>query len=195
MIRDNYIYSTNMITSLKAEDHSVFYFYFDIRDQSKAKVTYKGLLSSLMLDIGLQLNHAELKDLHERYSSGRSQMPAAAMQKAIFTLLEKASVPAYIFIDAMDECQVEDHHRVVGFIQGLLKLGLKIHISITCRYAASSIGIEPDIKGLFEIMLAESVVATDIQKHIQKALNEYRPSFIGIKDEVEEALIIGAHGQ
>jgi hypothetical protein len=149
-----------------------------------------------MLDIGLQVDCAELKSLYEKYNSGRNQMPADAMQATTFQLLQKmAYAPAYIFIDAMDECQVGDHHQVAELILGLLKLGPKIHIFITCRYSASSIGVEPDIKGFFEIVLAENVVATDIQKHIQKALNQYRSSFIGIKDEVEKALIISAHGQ
>ncbi|KAF5337868.1 hypothetical protein D9758_016135 [Tetrapyrgos nigripes] len=54
---------TKAIASLKAENHDVLYFYFDTRDQSKAKATYRGILASLMLDMGLQFNSAQLKSL------------------------------------------------------------------------------------------------------------------------------------
>jgi hypothetical protein len=183
--------STNVITSLKSEGHSVFYFYFDTRDQSKAKITYKGLLSSLMLDIGLQVDQAELKSLYEKYNTGRTQMPTDAMQATAIKLLEKMSAPAYIVIDAMDECEGHEQPLVTAFIRKLLQSPSRINIFATCRYPAANIGIN---SAAYQISLQDTELISDIDKHVQKALQE-KSLFVDIQEEVRGALVNGAHGQ
>jgi hypothetical protein len=94
-----------------------------------------------MLDIGLQVDPAELKNMYEKYNSGRTQMPTNAMQAMAIKLLEKMSAPAYIFIDAMDECEGQDQPLVTAFIRKLLQFTSQINIFVTCRYPADNIGI------------------------------------------------------
>ncbi|KAF5310511.1 hypothetical protein D9758_019073 [Tetrapyrgos nigripes] len=60
---------TNVITSLKTEGHTVFYFYFDTLNQTKVKGTCKGLLSSIMLSTGIEFNQTVLQDLYQQYAS------------------------------------------------------------------------------------------------------------------------------
>jgi hypothetical protein len=190
-----YFSSTKAISTFKAEGYTVFYFYFDTRDQGPAKVIYKGLLSSLLLNIGIQFNPTELKNLYQKYNSGAVQMPADAMKLAVLDLLKYKSSPTFIYIDAMDECQSKEYPLVTALILDLLGLGSNIHIFTTCRYSADNINMKLTTQRLDNILLAEGVVASDIQRHIQKSLDQYETSFDGIKDEVEEALIKGAHGQ
>ncbi|KAF5337853.1 hypothetical protein D9758_016158 [Tetrapyrgos nigripes] len=182
---------TKAITSLKADNHDVLYFYFDTRDQSKAKATYKGMLASLMLDMGLQFNQAQLMYLYETYSSGRTQMPADAMKSTLLDFLRQKSSSMFIFVDAFDECDNQEQHSVTEFIQQLLVPGLKIHICISCRYPAYHIGMNA---GTYEISLNPDVVEGDIEIYIQQSLQS-RPSFVNIKEEVTEALLHGSHGQ
>jgi hypothetical protein len=119
----------------------VFYFYFDTRDQGQAKVIYKGLLSSLLVNIGIQFNSTELKNLYQKYNSGTIQMPADAMKSAVLDLLKYRSSPTFIFIDAMDECQIQDQHLVAAFLRDLLYIGFGINIFASCRYSVESTGV------------------------------------------------------
>ncbi|KAF5336202.1 hypothetical protein D9758_017778 [Tetrapyrgos nigripes] len=182
---------TKAIASLKAENHDVLYFYFDTRDHSKAKMTYRGILASLMLDTGLQFNSAQLKSLYERYNSGRDQMPADAMKSTLLDLLKQGSSSIYIFMDAFDECKIQDQCLVADFIQQLLGLGINIHIFVSCRYPANHIGMNA---GTYEISLNTEVVEGDIEIYIQQSLQS-RELFVKIREEVTEALLHGSHGQ
>jgi hypothetical protein len=156
---------------------------------------YKGLLSSLLLNIGIQFNSAELKSFYQKYNSGTIQMPADAMKSAVLDLLKSRSSATFIFIDAMDECQIKDQPLVTLLILDLLGLGPNVHIFITCRYSAGDVDRKLNAQRLYNISLVEAVVASDIQRHIQKSLEYHESTFDGMKDEVEEALIKGAHGQ
>ncbi|KAF5337871.1 hypothetical protein D9758_016148 [Tetrapyrgos nigripes] len=182
---------TKAITSLKADNHDVLYFYFDTRDQSKAKATYKGMLASLMLDMGLQFNQAQLMNLYEKYNSGRTQMPADAMKSTLLDFLRQKSSSMFIFVDAFDECDNQEQHPVTEFIQQLLVQGLKVHICVSCRYPANHIGMNA---GTYEISLNAKVVEGDIGIYIQQSLQS-KPLFVNIKEEVTEALLHGSHGQ
>jgi hypothetical protein len=169
----------------------VFYFYFDTRDQGQAKVIYKGFLSSLLLNLGIQLNQAELKNLYQKYSSGTIQMPADAMKSAVLDLLKDQSSPTFILIDAMDECESQDQPLVAAFITDMLQIGSGIKIFVSCRYLPENVGIN---SATYKIILDEEAVNEDISKHIQESLQK-KSVFEGIKDEVGKALLNGAHGQ
>ncbi|KAF5343349.1 hypothetical protein D9758_014173 [Tetrapyrgos nigripes] len=181
---------TKAIASLKAQNHHVLCFYFDTRDQSKAKATYRGMLASLVLDMGLQFNQTHLKNLYQRYNSGRDQMPADVMKSTLLDMLEQKSSSIYIFMDAFDECKIQDQCLVADFIQQLLGLSINIHIFVTCRYPANHI----KIVGTYEISLNEEVVEGDIKTYIQQSLQS-RALFSNIKDGVAEVLLHGSHGQ
>jgi hypothetical protein len=144
-----------------------------------------------MLDIGLQVDQSELKNLFEKFNSGRTQMPADVIQTTAIKLLGQTSAPAYILIDAMDECQVQDQHLVTAFITKLLQLDSGINIFVTCRYPADNIGIN---SAAYNISLQQAELISDIDKHIQKSLQE-KPLFVNMEEEVVEALVNGAHGQ
>ncbi|KAF5337545.1 hypothetical protein D9758_016669 [Tetrapyrgos nigripes] len=182
---------TNVITSLKTEGHTVFYFYFDTLDQTKVKGTYKGLLSSIMLSTGIKFNQTTLQNLYQQYDSGTSQMHADAMKATLLQLLEQHSSAIYIVMDALDECQAQDHHSISSIVHDLLKVDSKIHILVSCRHAASAIGVSSVTD---TISLDEQVVKSDIQSHIEQVFQE-RPLSVNVHKEVTEALVNGAHGQ
>ncbi|KAF5342987.1 hypothetical protein D9758_013664 [Tetrapyrgos nigripes] len=181
---------TKAIFSIGAE-HQVVYFYFDTLDQTKSKGTYQGMLSSLMLDVGLQSDWQHIKDLYKQNNKGRIKMPADVMKATLLKLLVQKPSTTCIFIDAMDECQASDWHLVANLIRDLLGLGSKMHIFVSCRHAASTVGLS---SATYEISLDEEVVKSDIQRHIQQVFHD-RPLSVDVHKEVTEALLIGAHGQ
>ncbi|KAF5338867.1 hypothetical protein D9758_015555 [Tetrapyrgos nigripes] len=188
----NVIYfSTNVITTLKTEGHTVFYFYFDTLDQTKVKATYKGLLSSIMLSTGIEFNKTVLQDLYQKYASGTSQMHTDAMKATLLQLLKQHSSAIYIVMDALDECQAQDQHLVSRFILDLLGVDSRIHILASCRHAASAIGVS---SATYDISLNEQIVKSDIQRHIEQVFQE-RPLSVNVHKEVTKALVNGAHGQ
>ncbi|KAF5333923.1 hypothetical protein D9758_017476 [Tetrapyrgos nigripes] len=176
---------TKAILSISTE-HQVVYFYFDTLDQTKSKGTYQGMLSSLMLDVGLQSDWEHIKDLYKQNNEGRIKMPADVMKATLLKLLVQKPSTTCIFIDAMDECQASDQHLVSRLILDLVELGSKIHI-----HTASTVGIS---SATYEISLNEQVVESDIQRHIEQVLQD-RPLSVDVHKEVTEALAHGAHGQ
>ncbi|KAF5335644.1 hypothetical protein D9758_017769 [Tetrapyrgos nigripes] len=105
-------------------------------------------------------------------------------------MLDKPSTTC-IFIDAMDECQASDQHLVSRLILDLVELGSKIHMFVSCRHTASTVGIS---SATYEISLNEQVVESDIQRHIEQVFQD-RPLSVDVHKEVTEALAHGAHGQ
>ncbi|KAF5332944.1 hypothetical protein D9758_017900 [Tetrapyrgos nigripes] len=182
---------TNVITNLKTEGHMVFYFYFDTLDRAKVKGTYKGLLSSIMLSTGMKLNQTKLQTLYQQYDSGTSQMHADTMKATLLQLLEQHSSAIYIIMDGLDECQAQDQYSVSKFILDLLEIDSKIHVLVSCRHAASAIGVSSTT---YVISLDEQVVKSDIQRHIEQVFQK-RPLSVNVHKEVTEALVDGAHGQ
>ncbi|KAF5333916.1 hypothetical protein D9758_017463 [Tetrapyrgos nigripes] len=181
---------TKAIFSIGAE-HQVVYFYFDTLDQTKSKGTYQGMLSSLMLDVGLQSDWEHIKDLYKQNNEGRIKMRADVMKATLLKLLVQKPSTTCIFIDAMDECQASDQHLVSRLILDLLELGSKIHMFVSCRHTASTVGIS---SATHEISLNEQVVESDIQRHIEQVFQD-RPLSVDVHKEVTEALAHGAHGQ
>ncbi|KAF5334025.1 hypothetical protein D9758_017416 [Tetrapyrgos nigripes] len=181
---------TKAILSISTE-HQVVYFYFDTLDQTKSKGTYQGMLSSLMLDVGLQSDWEHIKDLYKQNNEGRIKMPGDVMKATLLKLLVQKPSTTCIFIDAMDECQASDQHLVSRLILDLVELGSKIHMFVSCRHTASTVGIS---SATYEISLNEQVVESDIQRHIEQVFQD-RPLSVDVHKEVTEALAHGAHGQ
>ncbi|KAF5345769.1 hypothetical protein D9758_011867 [Tetrapyrgos nigripes] len=161
---------TKAISSISAE-HQVAHFYFSTLDQNKAK--------------------KKLKDMYQEYNSGRTKMPADTMKSTLLDLLRQKSSSMFIFVDAFDECGIQDQPLVADFIQQLLGLSVNIHIFVSCRYSANHVGMDV---GTYEISLNEEVVEGDIEIYIQQSLQS-RALFRNIKDKVAEVLLRGSHGQ
>ncbi|THU82633.1 hypothetical protein K435DRAFT_971883 [Dendrothele bispora CBS 962.96] len=68
---------TNVITHLQNQGHQVFYYYFDTLGSGDFKVTYKGLLASLLVKMGMHNNFDQsiLKTLYKGHSQGTSKVP------------------------------------------------------------------------------------------------------------------------
>ena len=129
---------------------SLAFFYCDFRDDSKKNL--RGLLSSLLV----QFCHlsdsysAILSDFHSEHDNGSRHPSDTALIGCLKRLLKHpGQAPAYIIIDALDECpntsgMPSPREEVLAFVEELVDLHLaNLNICITSRP-------EVDIKGCLD---------------------------------------------
>ena len=170
----------------------MFYFYFDTRDPHKT--TYKGLILSLLANIGTHKNYdqSELHSLYEKKQQGQHQIPSKDMKIVVLNILGKCvSFVTYIVIDALDECQREEKEEVVAFLKELLLIH-NVSLFVTCRNPPFLEGIENQC---LEIPLQQEEVMKDIMIHIDEAIRKPQSPFAGLENKIKDALVNGANGQ
>ncbi|THU88250.1 hypothetical protein K435DRAFT_842241 [Dendrothele bispora CBS 962.96] len=143
---------TNVITHLQNQGHQVFYYYFDSLGSGHSKVTYKGVLASLLVKLGMHNNYDQslLKTLYQNYSQGTSKVPDDIMLDTVLELMNKCPGDTYIILDAMDECK--ESKKVMKLIQQLLEVK-KTYVAVSSRFP-----VDKDLEKLDanEIDLAQS---------------------------------------
>jgi len=170
---------------------SVWYHYFDIRDNSGLKSTYRGFLLSLLQQVGSNTHgiHSELSNLYDKCKKGLSTSQATNMEveetlKNIFNDIGLG----YVVIDAMDECQ--ESQAVYRWLNEA-ECAPNLHIAITSR---DHIGrkITSTSKQIF-LELGSSGMDDDIALHLDKEI--VKCGFKGkLQEEVRESLMAQAHG-
>lgn len=92
----------------KNASQSVWYHYFDIRDNTGLKSTYRGFLLSLLQQVGSNTHgiHLQLSNLYDKCKMGLSVSQATNLElgdtlKGIFNDIGFG----YVILDAMDECK------------------------------------------------------------------------------------------
>ncbi|KAJ3816763.1 hypothetical protein F5880DRAFT_1512366, partial [Lentinula raphanica] len=103
------------------------YYYFDIRDNIGTKLSFRGLLLSLIMQLGAQDQkiHPALQILHKSSKHGLSQFKPTddklmeTLTEIIKDLVQKEH-QIHIIVDALDECK--DAHSVIRFIDEIANL-------------------------------------------------------------------------
>jgi hypothetical protein len=102
------------------------YYYFDFR--TKAKQDIRGLLSSLLVQLGAKSDpcYQVLSRLYSTYDDGSRPAEIKALVKSLKDMLElPGQPPIYLIIDALDECPntsevPSQRDRVLKFIEDLV---------------------------------------------------------------------------
>ncbi|KIK57943.1 hypothetical protein GYMLUDRAFT_737814 [Collybiopsis luxurians FD-317 M1] len=172
---------------------AVWYHYFDIRDNTKQKSTYRGFLLSLVLHMGVGpnegINPALLK-LYEKFK--RYQHPPIEELEEIIEKIIMQRNGGYLLVDAMDEC-TEGAAKVMNW---LCKFAQKLWIVVTSRqFADSRIG-----GSILKIALGnESLhIENDMERYIQAQIQSAEYNFdLEEKywEQVVKSLKNGANGQ
>lgn len=155
--------SSTSLKTLGEDNNSIplAYFYFDFRDVEKTSVDKA--LRSLALQIASQSNDlSKLYNLYVECNQGNYQPSEDALKRCIKNAISSEN-PAYILLDALDECL--DHDI-------LLQLLEEFHEFQGLRLVATSRRIRTLEQGLasiakYSISLESSVVDTDIVSYIQ----------------------------
>ena len=119
---------------------SLAFFYFDFRDDDKKSLS--GLLSSLLVQFchSSDCYSAILSDFYQEHENGSRHPSDNALIGCLKRILEHpGQAPAYIIIDALDECpntsgMPTPREKVLKFVEDLVSLRLTtLHICITSR--------------------------------------------------------------
>ncbi|KAF9061011.1 ankyrin repeat-containing domain protein [Rhodocollybia butyracea] len=182
---------TTIIQDLReTAPRNVWYHYFDFRDNTGLKSTYRGLLLSLLQQVGSNADgiHSELMNLFDRCKQGisTSQPTVCDLENVLRSILVDVGL-GYIVMDAMDECQEKyEVYQWLNEVGGIPNL----YMVITSRDH-----FEPRTGEIYyQISLNNSGIDQDITMHLDREIVKY--GFKGkLQDEIRESLIVQAQGQ
>ncbi|KAJ3885655.1 hypothetical protein GG344DRAFT_58855, partial [Lentinula edodes] len=176
---------TTILQDVQLNSNAVWYHYFDTRDNTGLKTTYRGFLLSFIQQIGLEdkgINPA----LYTLYKSNKfKQLTSSELQKVLGIMIKERN-GGYIVVDAMDECQESD--EVLNYLSAFSG---QLWILVTSRIHAGGFG-----KGVLEIALGskESSIDKDIVMYLNSKINPDSKFKGEIGANIKESLRKGAHG-
>ncbi|KIK60759.1 hypothetical protein GYMLUDRAFT_594800 [Collybiopsis luxurians FD-317 M1] len=161
----------------------VIYFYFDKRDNTKKKSTYRGFLLSLLMQAAS--NHegvnSLLQEQYDKCKKGLNQLETEDLKTTLIAVIQGAKV--FIVVDGMDECDELD-----------LVIDLLLSLPDDCHVVATSRFDPQDSMRWLKIKLETESVWSDIKLYIETTLAKW-PLSSELHDEVLSSLINGAKGQ
>ncbi|KAJ3846857.1 ankyrin repeat-containing domain protein [Lentinula lateritia] len=165
----------------------VWYHYFDIRDNTESKTTYRGFLLSLVQQMGL-LSESIYPALNTLYKSKPfEQLTKQELENVLETMIKDRNDMA-IAVDALDECQKADADKVLKWLAAFSN---QLRIVVTSRFQPELV-----VQNLLEIQLGgpKSRIDEDIASYIELKIHD-KPQFKGdIIGEIKDTLNKGAQG-
>ncbi|KAJ3885138.1 ectomycorrhiza-induced ankyrin-domain/NACHT-domain-containing protein [Lentinula edodes] len=181
--------STTIIQNLKNinQRSPVWYHYFDIRDNTESKITYRGFLLSLVQQMGLSSEsvHPALNTLYK--SKSFEQLTKQELENILETMIKDRN-DMTIAVDALDECQKADTAKVLTW---LVVFSNQLRIVVTSRFQPELV-----VQNLLQIQLGgpNSGIDKDIARYIERKIQD-KPQFKGdIIGEIKDTLNKGAQG-
>ncbi|KAJ3884921.1 ankyrin repeat-containing domain protein [Lentinula edodes] len=181
--------STTIIQNLKNinQRSPVWYHYFDIRDNTESKITYRGFLLSLVQQMGVSSEsvHPALNILYK--SKSFEQLTKQELENILETMIKDRN-DMTIAVDALDECQKADTAEVLTW---LAVFSNQLRIVVTSRSEPKLV-----VQNLLEIQLGgpKSRIDEDIASYIELKIQN-KPQFKGdIVGEIKDTLNKGAQG-
>ncbi|TFY58838.1 hypothetical protein EVG20_g8001, partial [Dentipellis fragilis] len=171
------------------------FFYFDFKDLSKQN--FSGFLRSIPRQLSSQSLGASavLKKLYVDHDNGLRQPSQKDLQIALGNILKHFDA-AYIVLDALDECHVDDRDRhLISFVT-MLNAQNSVHFLATSRN-------EADIKECLEtnvthvVNLGDTLIYKDIEAYLSAVLQQerhFRKCSDDIKQEIKNVLLKKANG-
>ena len=141
----------------------------------------------------------EIQKLHDQCEDKKQHTTVSGLTEAFVSILERLQ-PAYIVLDALDECStIHSPER-----EAMLKLLKRIraeklyHVNILIL-SRKELDIEEGLKHVHTktLCIQNAAVDNDIRVHVRRLLADdprLRKWSPAIKIEIETSLIIGAHG-
>ena len=170
------------------------FYYFDFGDSKKQEVA--GFLRSVLAQLASRdlKTLKEAEKLYNQNDRGKQQPDKRSILSILLSVL-RSSLRTYLIIDALDECSRRE--EMLGMLSDIYRqCSEEVNVLVTSRkehdielvldgLASSSIGIQ------------RTVVDADIRIHVKACLVEdvklkRWPS--AVKEEMEDALVGGAHG-
>ncbi|KAF9050900.1 ankyrin repeat-containing domain protein [Rhodocollybia butyracea] len=181
--------STTIIQDLQeTAPRNVWYHYFDSRDNTGMKSTYRGLMLSLLQQVGSNADgiHSDLQKLFDKCKHGMTRPAIHDLEHVFRSILIDVGL-GYIILDAMDECK--EKHEVYMWLNEAQRFPT-LHMAITSRDHMEQNMIGP----LHQIFLNNPGINQDIVLHLDRKIVE-----CGFKDklhdEIKKSLMEQAQGK
>ncbi|KAE9403698.1 hypothetical protein BT96DRAFT_482382 [Gymnopus androsaceus JB14] len=110
------VISTTIIDRLCDTSNTVWFHYFDFRDNAGDKSGYRGLLLNMLQQMGEneQGIHPALQELYSQCKRGHQiGQPRILQLENTLNRIIQGSISGYIVIDALDECSLQDRAHVL----------------------------------------------------------------------------------
>ncbi|KIK56806.1 hypothetical protein GYMLUDRAFT_247584 [Collybiopsis luxurians FD-317 M1] len=187
------VLSTTIWEDLSKIDTDAFwYHYFDSRDNTGSKSTYRGFLLSLVSQMGLENEdiNPDLYNLYKKFK-GHEKPPIKELEEILKVIIVQRN-GRYLLVDAMDEC-AEEASKVMAW---LCQFSQKLWIVVTSRNSVDA-GVG---QSALKIILGNEPLHTevDIERYIQSKILSAEYNFDSKETywkQVQETLKNGADGQ
>ncbi|KAJ3848857.1 hypothetical protein EV368DRAFT_86138 [Lentinula lateritia] len=165
----------------------IWYHYFDTRDNTESKTTYRDFLLSLVQQMGLSSEsvHPALNTLYKSKPFG--QLTKQELENILETMIKDRNNMT-IAVDALDECQGADADKVLNWLAAFSN---QLRIVVTSRLKPELV-----VQNLCYLELGglKSRIDEDIASYIEIKIDN-EPQFKGdIIGEIKDTLNKGAHG-
>jgi hypothetical protein len=169
------------------------FYYFDFSDSKKQEVA--GFLRSVLAQLASRdlKTLKEIERLYNQNDCGKQQPDNKSLLSILLSAL-RSSLRTYLIIDALDECS--QRGEMLSMLSDIYRqCSEEVNVLVTSRKERD---IELVLDGLASsIGIKQTVVDADIRIHLQTCLVEdvklkRWPS--AVKEEMEDALVRGAHG-
>src|SRR5579859_3464676 len=166
------------------------YFYFDFSDAQKQTVT--GMLCSVIAQLSVPELPKEVDELYKKCNHGQQQPGEENLVTTLISVLG-GSHQTYLIMDALDECS--ERKELLKTIRQVIQTLAQVNMLVTGRE-------EQDITEGLQGVISNSIslecggLNADIKRYIHKCLEndgEWQTCEPTIKQEVQEALVKGAH--
>lgn len=188
----------NHVTDLcsSVSDVGYAYFYFTYRDEFKQ--TTEGFLRSIIVQLSSQRPSLpeEVRNMYNVYEKQQQEPPLPNLIRVFLCLLQSFG-KTYLMIDALDECSEQDAmFDLIRQISTADQHSGKTSVLITSRR-------ERDIEITLQKIVTDSIciqsklIEADIRLHVRSRLKhdpKLKRHSDSLKEEIEEALVNGAHG-
>ena len=168
------------------------YFYFDFSDAQKQTVS--NMLRSIIAQLSVPDLPGKVDGLYKQCSNGIQRPSQEDLIKTLVSLLTE-SHQTYLILDALDECS--ERKQLLTSLRTIIQTtSVHANVLVTSRE-------EQDISEGLQGIILESVslecggLDSDIERHIHKCLendSDWQKDTSKVKQEIQEALVKGAHG-
>lgn len=170
------------------------FYYFDFSDSKKQEVA--GLLRSLLAQLASRdlKTLKEIERLYNQNGCGKQQPDKKSLLSILLSVL-RSPLRTYLIIDALDECS--QRGEMLGMLSDIYQqCSEEVNVLVTSR-KERDIELALDRLASSSIGIQQTVVDADIRIHLKTCLVEDAklkrwPS--AVKEEMEDALVRGAHG-
>ena len=169
------------------------YFYFDFNDANKR--TVNGMLRSMIQQLSVLTLFPEVDKLYQHCGQGTHEPGQEVLVETLVSLFQHSD-RTFLIVDALDECQDSERDDLLDVITKITQ-AQQVGLLATSRNERDiARSLKRTVENVTSLQEGDGI-ADDISLHVQKCLQDdsrLREWPLKIKEEIQMALVNGAHG-